>query len=123
MDRIRQIIFSTLLSILLYAIGIVGYMGIEKWNFIDSVYMTAITLSTVGFGEIHPVSSNGRIFTVFLIFSGVGLVLYLAGVVMQFVVEGEIRAMLGRRKLDKSINKLKDHYIVCGLWTHWKNPV
>lgn len=114
MDRIRQIIFSTLLSILIYAAGTVGYMVIEKWNFIDSVYMTAITLSTVGFGEIHPVSPKGRIFTVILIFTGVGLVLYLAGVVMQFVVEGEIRAMLGRKKLDRSINKLKDHYIVCG---------
>ena len=80
----------------------------------DSLYMTVITLATVGYGEVHEVSSSGRIFTVFLIIIGVGFYLYVAGNFIQFLVEGRLREVLGRRKLDKEIKGLKDHFIVCG---------
>lgn len=98
----------------IFALGTGGYMLIEGWNLIDSVYMTAITLSTVGYGEIHEISEMGRIYTIFLIFAGAGLFLYLAGMIMQLVVEGEIQSMLGRRRLDNRIAKMKNHYIICG---------
>ena len=114
MKKIRQITLAVIISSVIFAGGTIGYMTIEKWSFIDAVYMTAITLSTVGFSEVNGISSAGRIFTIFLIFAGVGYFLYLAGVIMQFVIEGEIKTILGRRILDTSISKLKDHYIVCG---------
>ncbi len=80
----------------------------------DSLYMTVITLATVGYGEVHEISPQGRLFTVILIFLGVGFFLYVVGNVIQFLVEGRIRHVLGRRILDKQISKLKNHFIVCG---------
>jgi voltage-gated potassium channel len=76
--------------------------------------MTVITLATVGYGEVHEVSQPGRLFTVILIVLGVGFFLYVVGNIIQFLVEGRIRIILGRRKLDKQINELKNHYIICG---------
>jgi voltage-gated potassium channel len=89
-------------------------MLIEGWGLIDSLYMTVITLATVGYGEVHEISQTGRVFTVVLIVLGVGFFLYVIGNVIQFLVEGRIRIILGRRKLDKQINELKNHYIICG---------
>lgn len=101
-------------AVVIFVLGTLGYMFIEKWDILDAAYMTAITLSTVGFMEIHEQSATGRIYTIFLIFTGVGYFLYLAGVVIGSVVEGEIKSLLGRQRLDKKINKLNNHYIVCG---------
>ena len=114
MDNFNQIIAATIISAVIFVSGTVGYMVIEDWGILESAYMTAITLSTVGYGEVHNTSPAGKFFSIVLIFAGVGFFLYLAGVIMQFVVEGEIRAILGRRKLDKRISKLTNHYIVAG---------
>jgi voltage-gated potassium channel len=103
-----------LLSALLLTFGSAGYMLIEGWSLIDALYMTVITLATVGYGEVHLTSNVGRIFTIILIILGVGFCLYVVGNVVQFLVEGRIRLVLGRRKLDKQIRQIKDHYIVCG---------
>jgi len=89
-------------------------MIIEGWGIFDAVYMTVITISTVGYGEVHEISRIGQIFTVFLVFVGVGFCIYVAGSVVQFMVEGQIRTILGRRRLDKKIDRLKNHYIICG---------
>jgi voltage-gated potassium channel len=89
-------------------------MFFEGWSFIDALYMTIITLSTVGYGEVRQVSPTGRIFTMILIFLGVSFVFYLMGSIIQFMMEGSIRQILGRRKLERGIRKQKDHYIVCG---------
>lgn len=96
------------------AFGTFGYMTIEEWEIMDALYMTVITLATVGYSEVHKISPSGRIFTIIFIFLGVGFYLYVAGILIQFLVEGRIREVLGRRKLDKQISKLKDHFIVCG---------
>ncbi|MDJ0666845.1 MAG: potassium channel protein [Desulfobacterales bacterium] len=114
MERIHQAIISVCLSIALLAVGSLGYMLIEGWGFLDSLYMTVITLATVGYGETHTLSATGRIFTLILILMGVGYFLYVVGAIIQFLVEGRIRLVLGRRKLDQQIHRLKNHYIVCG---------
>jgi voltage-gated potassium channel len=94
--------------------GTFGYVIIEGWDILDAFYMTVITLSTVGYGEVHQVSIMGRLFTILLVFIGVGFTLYVISAVVQFVLEGQIRKILGRRRLDKKIAKLRNHYIVCG---------
>ena len=114
MNQILKMEIAVITAIAIFGIGIGGYMLIEDWSFLDAAYMTAITLSTVGFLEVQEPSTAGRIFTIFLIFTGVGYFLYLAGVIVQSIVEGEIRELLGRQRLDKKISKLKNHYIVCG---------
>lgn len=89
-------------------------MAIEGWNFIDSIYMTIITLTTVGFGEIHSLSEIGRVYTILIIFLGGGFFVYVVSSIVQFMVEGRIRKILGRRRLDKKISRVKNHYIICG---------
>ena len=114
MDRTTHLIITILVSAILVALGTAGYMLIEGWPVLDSLYMTVITFSTVGFGEIRQLSPAGRIFTLILIVLGVGFVAYVIGNVIQFLVEGRIRLILGRHKLDKKIDRMNSHYIVCG---------
>ena len=114
MDRTTHLVIVVILAVFLVGLGTAGYMVIEHWDVLDSIYMTVITLSTIGYGEVNPVSPAGRIFTLVLIVMGVGFFLYVLGNVVQFLVEGRIRLILGRHKLDKQIGHLNDHYIVCG---------
>ncbi len=114
MDRKYHLTLSIILSLFLFGAGSAGYMLIEGWNFGDAMYMTLITLATVGYGEVHQVSANGRIFTGLLIILGVGYFMYVGGNIVQFLVEDRIRLIFGRRKLDKQIAKLNGHYIICG---------
>jgi len=99
---------------LVVSIGTAGYMILEKWNFLDSLYMTVITLTTVGFGEVHPVNEQGRILTMTILVSGLGVVGYLVGTLTQILVEGQLLRIMGRKKLERQIEKLKDHIIICG---------
>jgi voltage-gated potassium channel len=94
--------------------GTAGYMILEKWNFLDSLYMTVITLTTVGFSEVNPVSDQGRILTMTILISGLGVVGYLVGTLTQIVVEGQLLRIMGRKKLERQIEKLKNHIIICG---------
>ena len=114
MDPVRNLRLS--LSILASVImaGTVGYMAIEGWSLFDALYMTVITMATVGFREVHALSLQGQVFTIVLIIVGVGVITYAAGSVIQFMVEGQLRQVVGRKKMEKQISKLKDHYIVCG---------
>ena len=115
MENLRKrLIFSVSLIILVVAFGTTGYMVIEQWNFLDSIYMTVITLTTVGFREIHDLSFSGKIFTIILIIGGVGTVLYALSTGAKLVIEGELVEIFGRKRLEKKIKELKDHYIICG---------
>ena len=114
MNSTRHLVISLILSFVILSIGTAGYMIIENWKFLDALYMTVITVSTVGYREVNQVGDIGRIFTILLVASGVGFTLYVAAAVVQFMVEGRIRLILGRRRLDQKINRLKKHYIVCG---------
>jgi voltage-gated potassium channel len=95
-------------------VGTGGYMIIEGWPLADSLYMTVITLSTIGFREVHDMDTAGRIFTITLILGGVSTAAYALKAAVQILLEGEIREVLGRRKVNEKINKLKEHYIICG---------
>jgi voltage-gated potassium channel len=114
METTKHIVISILLSILLVLCGTMGYIVIEHWQPLDALYMTVITLATVGYGEVHQVSGAGKIYTIVLIIIGVGFFLYVAGAIIQFMVEGRVRILLGRRRLDRKIARLKHHYIICG---------
>ncbi|NOY70008.1 MAG: potassium channel protein [Deltaproteobacteria bacterium] len=114
MNPIKHLILSAGMLFSVLVIGTTGYMFIEGWHFIDALYMTVITLTTVGFEEVHRLSPEGRIFTIGLVMSGVFFFLYAAGTFVEFLVEGQIRNILGRRKLNRKIKGTKDHYIVCG---------
>jgi len=114
MNSSRHLIISIFLSLFTFFSGVVGYMVIEGWALLDSIYMTAITLSTVGYGEVTPLTQSGRIFTIILVISGVGFTMYVAGAVIQFLVEGRVRNLMGRRRLDSKIKRIKGHFIVCG---------
>jgi len=100
--------------VLVVSMGVLGYHFIEGWHFFDALYMTVITLATVGYGETYPLSTAGRVFTMFLIFGGMGIILYGVTEITSFVVEGEMTGILRRRRMTKSIEKLSNHYILCG---------
>jgi voltage-gated potassium channel len=110
----RQFVISLAFIAAVILAGTIGYMIIERWAILDAVYMTITTITTVGFSEVHPLSSAGRVFTLFLIVSGVGTILYTFNNAARIVIEGEIQDMFGRRKVEKKIKELKDHYIICG---------
>ena len=114
MTSTRHLIISLSLAFIILVIGTLGYMVVEGWSFMDALYMTVITVSTVGFGEVRQVDQVGRIFTIFIVLTGVGFSVYVAGAVVQFMVEGQIRRIMGRRRLDQKLKRLKSHYIICG---------
>jgi voltage-gated potassium channel len=114
MTSTRHLIISLILAFIILVIGTFGYMVVEGWSFMDALYMTVITVSTVGFGEVRQVDQVGRIFTIVIVLTGVGFSVYVAGAVVQFMVEGQIRRIMGRRRLDQKLKRLKGHYIICG---------
>ena len=110
----RQIIrgFTILLAVLAFGTG--GYMVIEGWSLLDGLYMTVITITTVGYREVSTVSEAGRIFTIVIIFSGMGIIAYILGIVAQAMIDFQVRSIIGRRRLGMKIRSMKDHYIICG---------
>ncbi len=111
---ITHIVSGLIILIAVITSGTVGYMVIEKWRFLDALYMTVITITTVGFKEVGKVSDAGRIFTLVLIFVGMGIIGYTLGTAAQIMVEFQLGNMIGRRKLNSKIKRLKEHYIICG---------
>jgi voltage-gated potassium channel len=104
-----------LISILiLIVIGTAGFYFIEGWNVLESFYTTVMTLTTIGYGDFAPKTRGGMLFTVMLVIFGVGTMLYTVGLVAQTMVEGRLTMLLGRGKMEKTIDKMKNHYIVCG---------
>jgi voltage-gated potassium channel len=95
-------------------IGTVGFMLIEDWGILDSLYMTITTIFTVGFGEVHPLSRAGSIFTMLLILGGVGTILYGIGTMVEFVISGQLTGVFRRRAVRRQVEKLDGHHIICG---------
>jgi voltage-gated potassium channel len=114
MDPVRHLRISVAALIAVIALGTLGYSSIEEWSAFDALYMTVITLATVGFKEVQPLSPEGKFFTIVLIISGTGMIAYTLSCLLQFTLEGQLRIILGRKKLESRISKLRDHYIICG---------
>lgn len=110
----KKFVFISLFFVTLLMAGTMGFMILEGFSFWDSLYLTAMTITTVGYGDIVPVHPFGRLFTVFLVFTGVGFVLYAFSRLAETMVEGGLRNILERRKMDKKVAELQKHYIVCG---------
>ncbi len=110
----RRIAFAAATPFVLVAIGSEGYHVIEGWSWLDALYMTVTTLSTVGFGEVHPLSAAGRMFTVGLVLGGVFTMAAAVTSVISSLVSGEVQKLLGRQRMERSLASMKDHVIVCG---------
>jgi voltage-gated potassium channel len=109
--RLRMVI---LLATGLLAMGTLGYVLIERWPWHDALFMTVITLSSVGYGEVHELSPAGEIFTIFLILLGVGGIAYTFTVIADYVVAGELNGILRRQRMQRAIKQMRNHYVVCG---------
>lgn len=115
MHRVRNRLISIAAALLLIVVGgTVGFMVVEDYSAFDAFYMTLITVSTVGYAEVHPLSHAGRVFNSFLIFFGVIIMLLAVGGMTQIVIELELNQYFQKRRAKKMIESLHDHYIVCG---------
>jgi len=114
MNPINHLRYSLLILLAIVALGTGGYALIEGWSLFDSLYMTIITLATVGFREVAPLSDQGKAFTILLIVFGASFIAYSAGSLIRFTVEGQLRQIMGRKKVEKQIGKMEAHYIICG---------
>lgn len=113
-DPLRQFQLSVGVLILLVVVGTVGYHFIERMRWINSLYMTIITVATVGFGEIEPLTTTGRVFTMGLIVLGVGVGAWAASNLVEVALGQTLWTSVQRRKMKTSLSDLKDHYVVCG---------
>jgi voltage-gated potassium channel len=115
MNRLTRRIFFVVLSIVVtLAAGTVGFAVIDHYPVFDAFYMTLTTMTTVGYGEVHPLSLAGRVFNSFLIIFGVGTLLIGVGAMTQTIIEWEFGDTIGKRRTKRMIDKLKDHFIICG---------
>jgi voltage-gated potassium channel len=114
MNPLRKALQLVGLLLFILLVGTLGYHFIEGWSLFDALYMTVITLATVGYSEVHPLSPPGRVFTIFMIMGGMGVILYAVTEVTAFVIEGEMTGFLRRQRMQKTVGKLSNHYIVCG---------
>jgi len=110
----KKLVLSLLVLLCVVLAGTVGYIYLEGWSLLDSLYMTIITLTTIGFKEVHELDRAGQVFTIMLVVFGVGTVAVSVKHATKLMLEGEFRNIFGRKRLEKEIGKLKDHYIVCG---------
>jgi len=112
--RLRNVVIALTLLVTTTAIGTLGYVAITDMSWLDAFFMTVITISTVGYQEVIPLDGPGKVFTIGLIVCGVGMTLYTLAAIAEFLVEGRLREVMGRRTMEQRIAKLKDHIILCG---------
>ncbi len=111
---LKRIFYALSISILALIIGVVGYTIIEGYSLTDAIYMTVITLSTVGFGEVAPLSWYGKLFTIVLIVINFGVFAYAISVITSFVIDGDFKELIKLKKMTNKINNLENHIIICG---------
>jgi len=114
MRALRHLRLIAAALLLLGVVGMAGFHWIEGWPWFDGLYMVITTFTTIGYQEIHPLSHTGRIFNLGLIVAGVSLVFLGIGALTQALLEFELRSFFGKRKMEREIGRLTDHYIICG---------
>jgi voltage-gated potassium channel len=112
--------YAFLLFFAAIAIGVAGFIWLEGYSFVEAFYMTVITISTVGYTEVRPLSDNGQIFVSFLIILNIGIFAYAISAFTFYVIQGEYFKNLHLKFLERKINELKDHVIICGFGKHGK---
>src|ERR671915_1204659 len=113
-EALRRVQGAVLALVVIATVGVLGYMVFEGWSFLDALYMTVITLTTVGYKEVRELDTTGQLWTMALLITGVGTLFYAAVSSVELVVEGTIRGYFGRRRMEAAIRKLNGHYILCG---------
>ena len=111
---LRRVQSAVLALVIITAVGIFGYVVFEGWSFTDALYMTVITLTTVGYREVRVLDTSGQLWTMLLLITGVGTLFYAAVSSVELVVEGTVRGYFGRRRVKATIGRLNGHYILCG---------
>ena len=109
----RSVLRLVLFIVALFVLGTLGYILLEGYTTLEAFYMTAITLTTTGFGEVRPLSNAGRLFTVFLLFLGVGVLAFILSASVDFLM-GSFSGQFARRRMQRTIEALDKHIIVCG---------
>ena len=110
----RRILYGVTAVVVAIVFGTTGFHLIEGWSILDSLYVAAQTVTTVGYGDISPRSANGRIFSIVFMLGGVGVVLYALTSTVQAIVQSELIATLGEKRQSRRMGKMRDHYIICG---------
>jgi voltage-gated potassium channel len=114
LSRVRNLRWIAVALAALFVVGTAGFHVIEGWPWFDAFYMVLTTVTTIGYAEVHPLSQAGRYFNVGVIIVGVGLVFLAIGALAQALLEFELRNIFGRRRMEREIERLRDHYIICG---------
>jgi voltage-gated potassium channel len=112
--RFKHVRTGLILLLFVVACGVVGLMVIERYPLLDALYMTIITISTVGFQEVRTLSNQGHLLVMFLIITGLSVMTYTLGALVQIIIEGQFRKLLGRRRMQREIETIADHYLICG---------
>ena len=120
--QFSRIYIPFILITIIVCIGIIGFIVIEDYRFLDAFYMTIITVATVGFQEVQPLSDEGRVFTAFLIITSFGTFAYAVTSISQYVIDGEFNQYYKNYKVNAAIEKLENHVIVCGFGRNGKHP-
>jgi voltage-gated potassium channel len=110
----RRLLFAVAAVVIAIGIGTVGFHLIEGWSIRDSLYVSAQTVTTVGYGDLTPASRNGRLFSTIFMLAGVGVVLYALTSTVQAIVQSELVATFGQRRQSRKMSKLRNHFIICG---------
>jgi voltage-gated potassium channel len=113
-EIINRVIIFIAFFLFLISMSVTGYMTVEKWNFLDSLFMTVITISGIGYGEVRPLSDIGKIMTMILILLGVGFYSSMIVYFSSLFLEGKIRKMMFMQSMENKVSSLKNHYIICG---------
>jgi voltage-gated potassium channel len=111
---LRNLRMIAVALVLVALLGTVGFHFIEGWPWFDGLYMVVTTLTTIGYQEIHPLSHAGRVFNLAIIVAGVALVFLAIGALTQTLLEFELQSFFGRRRMEREIGRLRDHYVICG---------
>jgi voltage-gated potassium channel len=109
--RFRPVILALVLTIV---VATAAYRVIEGWDWLDAAFMTFLTLTTVGYGEVHPLSPAGKVLSIVVMVAGVGGVAYTFSAIGDYIVSGELRGELERNRMHKRVGELRNHFIICG---------